>query len=707
MYLNFYKIKMIALFCIMTITLASCGFGSNTNVTGSQNDLSGDLTPVAPGTIISGTATAPGGTVTQLEGNYRFYNLAFDYIIRSSYADILGLQPVGGATVELIRIDDDGVQVGDVLASTTTSITGDYSLGLPVGVELSPDLIVRITGTGVSMSAMVVDQAVDINPITQFVLQKFIDDDSIVLADIPVNQVIALKGRVEEFDLTAEADLSAMLAKLEEDLGDLADAEIAEIERTPDDGTATTTASGTWNLIEFAIGLHDNEEDTFGTTAVDVFGSSLLIEAGAEAGTLAITENDVLIDAFTNLSVDNSEGFINSSIFNEFATGGDEEEFGATVDFDGNISISTPFEEDFSTDDSQQGTGPDFGFRFPPAIISLDNTGNDNVLISSRRDAGVRFDTVDTNGDNVRDAVDPESKDGDEASVLLNLILRGGTEMSAASLIGYYGAVSFTTELQSFGSSPNVGVGSSVIKTDFDGIEEALVPEDGIDEIGFNRSPISLTDIALNPFEESDGGFGIPYSVSANGGVTLVTGETEDLEGWTNADGSLFALLDVNTSEEKPDEICCVFNEILVGVKLPTSMPNLSGASYRLYGIGAGADETGTIEVFTFGPDSTLTFDSSAASATSNVSLRGFDRDNDVASVISLTGDDGDSQLFEFFSPIDAMGKIEMTSQDSTSVTHLTGFVSADAKVIIFRLESIEEGDSIFRDIGLIIAVLQ
>jgi len=80
-----------------------------------------------------------------------------------------------------------------------------------------------------------------------------------------------------------------------------------------------------------------------------------------------------------------------------------------------------------------------------------------------------------------------------------------------------------------------------------------------------------------------------------------------------------------------------------------------------------------------------------------------------VASVISLSGDDadGDSQLFEFFSPIDAMGKIEMTSQDDTSVTHITGFVSADAKVIIFRLESIEEGDSIFRDIGLIIAVRQ
>jgi hypothetical protein len=698
---------MIALFCIITITLAGCGFGSNTNDTGSQNDLSGDLTPVVPGITVSGTASAPGGTVAKLEGNSRFFNLAFEYVIRSSYADILGLQPVGGATVELIRIDDDGVQVGDVLASTTTSITGDYSLQLPEGVELSSDLIVRITGTGISMSAMVVDQAIDINPISQFVLQKFIDDDTIVLADLPVNQVIALKGRVEEFDLTAEADLTAMLAKLEEDLGDLADAEVAEINKTPADDAATTAASGIWNLIEFSIGLHDNEEETFGTTAVEVFSSSLLIEEGAEAGTLAIIENDVLIDSFTNLSVDNSGGFINSSIFNEFATGGDEEEFGATVDTDGNISVSSPFEEDFSTDDSQQGTGPDFGFRFPPAIISFDNTGNDNILISSRRDAGVRFDTVDTNGDNVRDAVDPESKDGDEASVLLNLVLKGGTEMSAASLDGYYGAVSFTTELESFGSSLSVRIGSSVIKTDFDGVDEALVPEGGIDEIGFNRSPISLTDIALNPFEESDGGFGIPYSVSANGSVTLVTGETEDLEGWTNDDGSFFALLDVNTSEEIPNEICCVFNEIMLGVKLPTSMPNLSSASYRLYGIAAGADETGTIEVFTFGPDSTLTFDASAASATSNVSLRGFDRDSDVASVISLSDDDGASQIFEFFSPIDEMGKIEMTSQDSTSVTHLTGFVSADAKVIIFRSEEIEEGDFIFRDIGLIIAVLQ
>ena len=49
--------------------------------------------------------------------------------------------------VELIRIDDDGNQVGDVLASTVTSITGDYSLALPVGVSLSGNLIVPSPAT--------------------------------------------------------------------------------------------------------------------------------------------------------------------------------------------------------------------------------------------------------------------------------------------------------------------------------------------------------------------------------------------------------------------------------------------------------------------------------------------------------------------------------------------------------------------------------
>ena len=57
-----------------------------------------------------------------------------------------GLEPVGGAKVELIRLDSEGNQDGPVLASTVTSSTGHYTLALPTGVDLAGNLVVRITG---------------------------------------------------------------------------------------------------------------------------------------------------------------------------------------------------------------------------------------------------------------------------------------------------------------------------------------------------------------------------------------------------------------------------------------------------------------------------------------------------------------------------------------------------------------------------------
>ena len=130
----------------MTITLAACGYDSNTNTTGSQNDFSGDLTPEEPAprlTTITGTVTAPAATVTSLESNSTIYKYAFNFLITPSYADIIGLQPVGNGTAELIEIDDDGNQVGDVLATAPLSITGEYSLTLPSGRELAANLVIR------------------------------------------------------------------------------------------------------------------------------------------------------------------------------------------------------------------------------------------------------------------------------------------------------------------------------------------------------------------------------------------------------------------------------------------------------------------------------------------------------------------------------------------------------------------------------------
>ena len=112
------------------------------------------------GTEISGVVEAPSGVIAMFEEKPLGIQM-FEMVMPSAYAAITGLQPVGGATVELIEIDNNGDQVGAVLATTVTSITGDYTLTLPAGTDFAANLIVRITGTGgSSLTAQVVEAEV-------------------------------------------------------------------------------------------------------------------------------------------------------------------------------------------------------------------------------------------------------------------------------------------------------------------------------------------------------------------------------------------------------------------------------------------------------------------------------------------------------------------------------------------------------------------
>ena len=284
--------------------------------------------------------------IAQFENNKSYLVAAVEYVFPGAMAGITGLLPVTGATVELIRIDDDGNQVGDVLATTSTSITGDYSLGLPSGVSLAGNLVVRITGnSGASMSAMVVDQAVNINPISQFVLDKFVDDDNLILADLATNEVVALSGKVEEFDLTATADLTTMLDQLEAEVGQFVDNEIAVIESTPDDGTAAAAVAGTWHTVEFNLGMHDSEGNNYGTFAMDVISEEFTLADGG-SGVVDLTIGTALIDAFTNYSNNN---FTSIDLYHEISLGDAGETFTAAIDADSNITVSFPFEEELQT----------------------------------------------------------------------------------------------------------------------------------------------------------------------------------------------------------------------------------------------------------------------------------------------------------------------------------------------------------------------
>lgn len=163
-----------------------------------------------------------------------------------------------GARVELIRIDNDGNQVGDVIATTYTSTDGNYELDLPTGVDLSGDLIVRITGTNnATMSAMVVEQAIDINPAADFVARKFIESDA-DLGSLELSEVVELRGQVEEFDLTADpsADIEAMLAILDSELGEFVESSVTKISTEEGD---TSSIAGNYYSSAFSYDLHDSD----------------------------------------------------------------------------------------------------------------------------------------------------------------------------------------------------------------------------------------------------------------------------------------------------------------------------------------------------------------------------------------------------------------------------------------------------------------
>lgn len=676
----------LALAC--SIALASCG-GS-----GDSAAVAPPVTPPAV-TTITGTAQAPGGVIAQLEHNQAITVAVTNFVFPPAHAGITGLQPVTGATVELIRIDDDGNQVGAVLATASTSITGDYNLALPTGVSLAGNLIVRITGNGgASMSAMVVEQDVDINPISQYVLSKFVDDENLVLGDLAVNEVVSLTGRVEEFDLSATSDLTTMLAALDAEVGELVDNEITTIASTPDNGTAASAAAGVWNLVEFGMGMHDSEDNSGGTLAVDVFSEKITIAETATSGEISLSFGASFIDTWTNLMTNNLN---QASIYHETSIGaGGDDSITASIDANGNVTVSSPFEEELAS-----GANPDFGWRWPPNTTIVSNTGNNNTMVVVETDAGVRYETVDTNNDGIRDAVNPNAKAGDEAEMLMTLLLKQGSGMSVADLNGDYGLITYNVDV---GTGPQANLSSTVGVIVPDGAGTINIAANALDSVDVVRSPSSLTTVTVTASTGTDGSQSIPYTVDANGKVALDT-----LEGYANDDGSVVALLDVETTGTNPN-ITQVNHEIAMLLKLGTSAPDMASAEYKLYPLIFGADVGGYSELLSLRSSSSLTFNAGATVATLDDTVRGFQRATDVADVEALADDAEPAFDFDVANgAVGADGAIELSeaSPSANSDATMKGFVSADGKMLVMRFYGYDTDSVESHEIGLIIGVRQ
>src|SRR5690606_24086571 len=498
---------------LIAASLAACGGSSSKS------------SSPAPTTQITGAVEAPAGTVAQYQ-SLSPVQYALNFFISPAVAAITGVEPGTGDTGELIRVDTDGNQVGAVLATTVTSITGDYSLSLPAGVNLSGNLVLRVSGTGgAEMRAQVVEREVKINPVSEFVLRSFIDNGA-DLDNLTTAAVVKIKGQLDDFDLTrvAGSNLNEMLNNLKAETAGFIDNAvgnaIAESGAQPANSSAIAgsyrNVAFDWELDSYTDYLHDDNQ----VNALGISGwvSDFNIVAG---------QNGTLTLEFTG-----EEGFYGrlqrpSGLYHEVDVYESfDESIAGKYTNTGLVSVDIPFEEDIVIDQEYQ-----FGFRTPPMTFTMQQVANSNVLMAPAMDAEVRYALIDTNNDNERDALNPAERLGDTASRGLEIFMKKPSAATGSNLTGDFGRVYLRTQLNSTGeieleAEHNKLTFGSTLSSSATGLD---VLKRSVDN---GSAPPVLTFTGRDDSQNNiDAETGIVYGVQEDGRLTI---GGEPVDGYTN-----------------------------------------------------------------------------------------------------------------------------------------------------------------------------
>ena len=660
------KAALFLIACVASVTiLAGCGGSSSS----SSDDAGGGG---ATSRTISGTATAPAGAVAFHEAPSLF-ELALNVLIPPAHAAITGLDPVGGATVELLRVDNAGNPVGEVLAETVTSITGDYRLTLPDGVNLAGNLIVRITGTGTEMRAQVVDQAVNINPVSEFVLRKFIEEGT-DLDQLVATDVVTLSGKVDTFDLTAGNDLSDMLAKLDQEVGEFVEQQVAVIKAQPGDADSVT---GDYRSAAFSLGLHDSDNDNFGTFANDMWrGQFDFADGGGNTVAITLEGEESAYSNFSGMSV------ATGSIYYETDIDTESENLSGTLTDSGILSIEGAFEEEINGDNA---------FRYPSVIYNLQQVQNTGLFFLLSQEAAVRYGTTDTNGDDEPDALNPDDRQGDEVFRALEVFARSPSGMSDSDLSGAFGRVFLETYAQTGVIELQTEV--NVVTFNGDGTfdyGDASGHRVGLESNGSTYQTLSET-----------GSTGDAINVSADGDI--ISAGTEDgqpvpTDGFINDTFDFIAFAETENNEN----IWAQFNKTLM-VKLPDSAPDVSGKRYRLMLLSVALDGVGNgssdIEMINSQFNSYVNLTSNTAGTL-----------NGSFTLVEKTGLGGDLVVEQdtvdepLTASIAANGATTLTlaGQDGSNI--MEGFFNQDASLGVFTTRWVPQGGDP-NELGLVVLI--
>lgn len=547
---------------------------------------------------------------------------------------------------------------------------------------------------------MVVDQQVDINPVSQYVLDKFVDDETIVLADLDVNDIVTLSGKVDEFDLTAapDASLTELLAQLEAEVGEFVESEIEVIESEPADETLIASVAGTWALMQGSVAQHDSEAGDFGTTASDISLEKINVAGGAATGEVEISSDSLFLDTEAQMGVYNG----GQSLTAYTETQGDTFSFTADLDSNGNLVIEEPFSEELEAVAAEDLDGPDFGWRYPPSTILINSSGNDNLKLVFNKSAAVRYETVDTNSDGIKDAINPDAKSGDEVFVDYTVILKQA-ETPPTQLTGDYGYLTYQQEMDEGGYSyysVESGKASFTGATTFD-INYATSEIERIRNLSTGDVSVSMA------ADQLGSGASVSYSIDSSTGIISLSNGY--LQGVITADNSFMAMLGVENTGPDTGFI----HRSFMATKLPASvMPDLSNAQYKLYTVISGLDSTGRIVAKTLTSDSTLAFNSDGTLAALYVEDNGIERANDTAQIETLIGQSATLDgLAVTVGSGENLGRVKVSLGDLSDngvqdESVMDGFVSEDGNLMLFKLKTDFSTTTVNEyEIGFVIAV--
>ena len=493
------------------------------------------------------------------------------------------LAPVAGALVELIEVDLNGDQVGEVLATSLTSTTGHYNLVLPAGLSLSAMLMVRVTGaTGPPLRSLVVSETVDITPKSEYIARKLTSDGN-TLDKVSNNEVLLLSGHLEQFDFFVAPSIEETIANLDLEAGPSL-APLLDLAQQPA-GDASTIA-GDYFFVNFGLPIGTFPQ----TRAYTDQGDLTVVDDGNGAGSLTdinATESEAVLN-----SQDNGAGGVIYSLFTEF----DVELNGTGAPFqlsaDGSFTILEPFEEEIF---AQGQPGFPGGLRAPASATTLHPLANGFF-------AGVAYyeETVyDMTDDGT--AIDLTKPRGDVFSYDLTFAIKKGPIANSAIDGNTYGVVSFGTFFTPDGSRELFG---DVGTMEFTSTGTTTGTIDGLfDVFSLNRSPFADSRTANvgwantgaggidDPITAADNEV-IPYTLNPNTGALTMQAGTPEPEQACLASGGEFFALALDLDEGDPIDGAC--RGTLMGIRLGTVTPTVASKTYKLLVIEKGVNTNGS-----------------------------------------------------------------------------------------------------------------